>query len=108
MNTEKDLIIACKNNVFPSIHTMSLYGLNGEGKASPIDIFECYKVLIKENIYINPKNINNILERCKSLQNKKFYQRVKRNGGIKISDQSIKECSKCFYNGIFPTCCQST
>ena len=99
MNTEKDLITACKNNTFPSIHTMSLYGLNGEGSASPVDIFECYKVLIKENIYINPKNINIILEKCKSLQNKNFYQRVKKNGGVKISDQTIKECSKCFYNG---------
>ena len=44
MSTE--LIECCRAGVFPSMDTMSQFGMDGHGGTDPIDIFECYKLAI--------------------------------------------------------------
>ena len=41
-----DLIEACKSGQFPSISTMSRFGLLGYNNTNPIEIFEKYKSLV--------------------------------------------------------------
>ena len=52
MNTEIDLFDSCRRGMFPSLKTMSKYGFNGEGGASPIDILNCYKMKSVDNSLI--------------------------------------------------------
>ena len=111
MNAAIDLINSCKNNVFPSIATLSTYGMNGEGKTNPVDIWNCYKIAITENKInehdlCNCTNLNTLLkEKVPSLHDNSSYKRVMENGGIVISNLEITECSKCFYNGLPKKCC---
>lgn len=105
MNTETDLINSCKLGMFPSTQTMSKYGLNGEGSASPIDILNCYRVIFSNdensiNKLLNTEDINIFFKNAISLKNNVYYNRIIKNGGVKISPQTPKECEKCFYNGL--------
>ena len=111
MNAALDLVNSCKNGVFPSIHTMSIYGLNGESKASPVDILDCYIIAtiddkLSEFDLCNCDNINSLLnEKTSKLKTAPCYTRVMNSGGIQISSKNNKECKNCFYNGIPKKCC---
>jgi hypothetical protein len=110
MNPEMDLINACKNNVFPSLYTMGIYGLNGEGKSNPIDILNCYKTLIVDdkltcNDLKKCKDINGLFSSSKNLKNKPHYHRVMNSDGVVLSCRTNVECEKCFYNGVNKPCC---
>jgi hypothetical protein len=103
-----NLFESCVNNVFPSLHTMSKYGLDGNGGTNPMDILKCYSTAIKEG-----KLSQEELEKTKDLNNlilqfnksKDYYNRVKKSGGIQISVTfpNHVECSKCNYCGIATT-----
>ena len=105
MNTEHDLVNSCKQGMFPSIRTMSKYGLNGEGCASPIDILNCYRVIFSkdensiEKLLIS-EDVNTFFKNSIHLKNNSYYYRVIQNGGVKISPENPIECDKCFYNGV--------
>lgn len=113
MNAAIDLFTSCKKNTFPSLATMAKYGLNGEGKANPIDIFNCYKKLIQSGevsehdfCKTENENINNLLKNNNHIfVNYLPYKRLYNNGGIVIADKTIIECDKCFYNGLNKKCC---
>jgi hypothetical protein len=45
-----DLVEACKLGHFPSISTMSKFGLLGYNNTNPIEIFEKYKNLINQGV----------------------------------------------------------
>ena len=104
MNTEQDLFDCCKQGMFPSVKTMSKYGLNGEGFASPIDILNCYRtIFLKDDNSIekllNSEDVNTFFENSIYLKNNVYYNRVVENGGVYISSEYPVECEKCFYNG---------
>ena len=104
MNTEIDLFASCKKGMFPSLRTMSKYGLNGEGNASPIDILNCYKIIFSEDEnsfekLLNIKDVNIFFKNSIYLKDNSCYDRIIKNGGVKISTKTPIECEKCFYNG---------
>ena len=99
----------CKKNVFPSLHTMSKYGMDGNGGTNPLDILKCYSTAIKEG-KLSPeeleqtRDLNNLI--LKFNKSKDYYDRVKKSGGIQISvtlPTNHVECSKCNYCGISTT-----
>ncbi len=105
MNTEIDLFNSCKKGMFPSLRTMSKYGLNGEGNASPIDILNCYRIIFSKDEnsiekLLNSGNVNIFFKNSIHLKNNLYYNRVIENGGVCISSDNPTECEKCFYNGV--------
>ena len=110
MNAEIDLIYSCTHNQFPCIRTMCLYGLNGEGKANPIDVIKCYKTAfledgVTEHDLREYDDMNKMFEeKTVFLKDKIHYKRLVLDGGIKISKKGF-ECDKCFYNGTPRVCC---
>lgn len=104
MNTELDLFESCKKGMFPSLRTMSKYGLNGEGSASPIDILNCYRIIFSndENSIeklLNSEDVNTFFKNSIFLKDKLYYDRVIQYGGVCISSGDPVECGQCFYNG---------
>ena len=88
--------------MFPSLKTMSKYGLNGEGGASPIDILNCYKIIFlkDENSIeklLNSDDVNSFFENSIYLKNNMYHYRIVQNGGVCISPEFPVECEKCFY-----------
>ena len=110
MNIEHDLFNSCKQGMFPSMITMSKYGLNGEGYASPIDILNCYRIIFSKDEnsiekLLNSEDVNTFFKNSIHLKNNLYYYRVIENGGVKISPGNPIECEKCFYNGIEQHAC---
>lgn len=110
MNTELDLFDSCRQCMFPSLRTMSKYGLNGEGNASPVDILNCYRIIFSKDEnsiekLLNSSDINTFFEESIHLKNNSYYRRVIENGGVCISPETPTECNKCFYTGVnYHTC----
>lgn len=100
-----ELINACKNNQFPTISTMSKYGMDGNGGTNPLYIFKCYREAVLndgltndqiENYFKKGKINQLILENCDSVKYLDCYEKVLQKGGIKSSWLLPQvECSKC-------------
>ena len=96
----QELVNACKNNLFPSIATVTRFGLDGN---KPVEIFTCYRCAVLEDgvtardIESNYSDISNfILKRSESVKYLDCYDSVIESGGIKVStEQPQKECSSC-------------
>lgn len=95
---KNDLINSCNNDKFPSLNTMSHFGLNS---GNPVDILSCYKEVFKKQNYVGTTS-EQINETFRNVipHHHDFYKRVMNNGGIHISPTDVKECSVCFYNGV--------
>lgn len=100
-----DLVHACNNNVFPTISTMSKYGMDGKGGTNPIHIFSCYREAITkdgvtdvtlEKFFLEGMINTLILEKSHSVKYLECYEKVLQKGGIKSSwNSSQLECPKC-------------
>jgi len=102
-----DLVNSCINNMFPSMKTMSQFGMDGAKGTNPIDILKCYKTAIKEGKITsedisNADDINELI--MKYNETKQYFERVKKAGGIQINIKIPEhiECSKCNYCGTTP------
>lgn len=94
-----ELYNACFSEYFPSIDTMSKYGLTGYQGTNPIAIFDCYKLAIKyDNISVEQlettKNLNDLIMKSPSVTKSIYYDSVIKKGGIKCAPQ-ISECTCC-------------
>lgn len=99
-----DLIESCTNGVFPSIATVTKYGLDGYGGTNPVAVFSCYQSAIVEDsldadtieeAWGNGELNKLILENSYSVKFNKYYENVCKMGGIKLSPYSIKEQGEC-------------
>ena len=100
-----ELVNACTNNTFPTISTMSKYGLDGKGGTNPIHIFSCYREAVTkdgvtdailEKFFLGGKINQLILENSYSVKYLECYEKVLQKGGIKSSwNSSQLECPKC-------------
>jgi hypothetical protein len=95
---KNDLMNACMHNQFPSLNTMSHFGLNCN---NPVDVLSCYKEVFKKQKFLGNTS-EQINETFRNIipQHLDFYKRVMKNGGIQISSDEVRECSTCCYNGI--------
>lgn len=103
----RDLVNACIDGVFPTLSTMSKYGIDGHNGTNPIHIFKCYATAVNEGKVKsedieNTKDINKLI--LKYNTTKKYFNDVQKAGGIQISLKIPNhiECSNCNYCGISP------
>lgn len=100
-----DLVNACHANRFPTISTMSKYGMDGNGGTNPIHIYSCYREAVTkdgvtsetlEKFFLDGKMNKLILENSFSVKYLDCYEKVLQKGGIKTSWNSAQlECSNC-------------
>ena len=96
----QELVKACKENLFPSIATVTRFGLDGN---NPTGVFACYRSAIVEDgitardLDSNYSDISNfILNQTESVRFLDCYESVLENGGIQVStNHPQKECSNC-------------
>jgi len=100
-----ELVKACVENRFPSVSTMTKYGLDGNGGTNPVFLLTCYREAITKNgvtettieKFFKRGEINKlILENSDSVKYLDCYERVLQKGGIRSSwDLPQLECHKC-------------
>ena len=96
----KELVEACKKNLFPSTATVTLFGLDGN---NPVEILACYRCAVvdggvtAEDIENNYDDLSNfILKRTESVRSLECYASVLEAGGIRLSAKlPQRECPKC-------------
>ena len=109
-----DLVKSCIDGVFPTLCTMSKYGIDGHNGTNPINIFKCYATAVTEG-KLNSDDIENTKDLNKLILNynktKKYFNEVQKAGGIQISVKlpNHLECPNCNYCGqaqesICPNC----
>ena len=107
-----ELVGACHNNRFPTMSTMSKYGLDGSGGTNPMHIFSCYREAVtKDGVtdsviekYFSGGKINQlILENSHSVKFLDCYEKVLQKGGIKCSwNHPQMECPMCKRCSVHP------
>ncbi len=100
-----DLVKSCIDGVFPTLSTMSKYGIDGHNGTNPIHIFKCYATAVNEGKVSsedieNTKDLNELI--MKYNKTKKYFEQVKQAGGIQVSVKlpTHVECTNCNYCGI--------
>ena len=96
----QELVDACNLNMFPSIATVTRFGLDGN---NPHGVFACYRSAILddgvtvEELDSNYGDLNTlILAESASVRQLECYASVINGGGIRVSAKCPqRECSKC-------------
>ena len=89
---------ACKKESFPSIETMSKFGLTGYQGTNPVAIFDCYKRAIANGITAdqleNSSDLNDLILKCPGVSQSPYFDAVISGGGIKVAPRCF-ECLRC-------------
>lgn len=109
-----DLYDACQKGTFPTLATMTRFGLNNH---NPVEIFNMYRTAIqkdgitKEDLekHFKSGNLNRLLlEQCQWVKSRKNYEKILQKGGIKCSeDLPQRECQSCQLNSIHKDICSN-
>lgn len=107
-----ELVNACVENRFPSVSTMTKYGLDGNGGTNPVFLLSCYREAVtKDGVtdttiekYFKKGEINKLIfENCDSVKYLDCYEKVLQKGGIKSSWSLPQlECPSCKRCSIHP------
>ena len=96
----QELVDACKLNLFPSIATVTRFGLDGN---NPHGVFACYRSAILDDgvtvddLERNYEDLNTLILRdSASVSLLECYDSVVNGGGIRVSTECPqRECSNC-------------
>lgn len=99
------LINACRTNKLPTLKAMSDFGIQNTEGVNPLDIFECYKIAILEDLVdhdelmraLERDCLNHVIMNSPSVKNSAVYCRVvgSGNGIVNGYTRSMNECDTC-------------